>query len=134
MHGCCRFSRVGHFPTPSAVARQAPLSMEFSRQEYWNGLLFPPSGDLSLTQRLNCSLLHLLHWQASPLPLAPPALFLKIKFSQEQKCSFRSSSKPFYLFLAIPNPVILKSLQVLLKFWILVTKVLGGTQIPSQCF
>ena len=27
-------------------ACQAPLSMEFSRQEYWNGLPFPPPGDL----------------------------------------------------------------------------------------
>ena len=25
---------------------QVPLSLEFSRQEYWSGLLFPPSGDL----------------------------------------------------------------------------------------
>ena len=29
-----------------AVARQAPLSMEFSRQEYWSGLPFPSPGDL----------------------------------------------------------------------------------------
>ena len=28
------------------VALQAPLSMEFSRQEYWSGLPFPPPGDL----------------------------------------------------------------------------------------
>ena len=28
------------------VAHQAPLFMEFSRQEYWNGLPFPPPGDL----------------------------------------------------------------------------------------
>ena len=28
------------------MARQAPLSMEFSRQEYWNGLPFPSPGDL----------------------------------------------------------------------------------------
>ena len=28
------------------VACQAPLSMEFSRQEYWSGLPFPPPGDL----------------------------------------------------------------------------------------
>ena len=28
------------------VARQVPLSMEFSRQEYWNGLPFPSPGDL----------------------------------------------------------------------------------------
>ena len=29
------------FATPWAVARQAPLSVEFSRQEYWNRLPFP---------------------------------------------------------------------------------------------
>ena len=34
------------FSTPWTVAHQAPLSMTFSRQEYWNGLPFPPSGDL----------------------------------------------------------------------------------------
>ena len=34
------------FVTPWAVARQAPLSMGFSRQEYWSGLPFPPPGDL----------------------------------------------------------------------------------------
>ena len=28
------------------VAHQAPLSMEFSRQEYWSGLPFPSPGDL----------------------------------------------------------------------------------------
>ena len=32
--------------TPCAVTRQAPLSMEFSRQEYWSGYLLPSSGDL----------------------------------------------------------------------------------------
>ena len=31
---------------PWTVARQAPLSMKFSRQEYWSGKLFPSSGDL----------------------------------------------------------------------------------------
>ena len=34
------------FETPWTVARQTPLSMEFSRQEYWSGLLFPTPGDL----------------------------------------------------------------------------------------
>ena len=34
------------FATPWTVAHQAPLSMEFSRQEYWNGLSFPFPGDL----------------------------------------------------------------------------------------
>ena len=32
--------------TPRTIARQAPLSMGFSRQEYWGGLLFPSSRDL----------------------------------------------------------------------------------------
>ena len=32
--------------TSWTVACQAPLSMEFSRQEYWRGLLFPSPGDL----------------------------------------------------------------------------------------
>ena len=34
------------FETPWTVARQAPLSMGFPKQEYWSGLLFPPPGDL----------------------------------------------------------------------------------------
>ena len=34
------------FATPWTVACQAPLSMEFPRQEYWNGLPFPFPGDL----------------------------------------------------------------------------------------
>ena len=29
-----------------SVACQAPLSIGFSRQDYWSGLLFPPPGDL----------------------------------------------------------------------------------------
>ena len=32
--------------TPWTVAHQAPLAMEFSRQEYWSGLPFPSPGDL----------------------------------------------------------------------------------------
>ena len=34
-------SRDRFFVTPSTVARHGPLSMEFSRQEYWSGLPFP---------------------------------------------------------------------------------------------
>ena len=40
-------SRVQLLVTPSTAARQAPLSMEFSRQEYWSRLPFPTPGDLS---------------------------------------------------------------------------------------
>ena len=38
--------RVQHSVTPWTVAHQVPLFMEFSRQECWNGLPFPPPGDL----------------------------------------------------------------------------------------
>ena len=34
------------FVTPWTVAYEAPLSMEFSRQEYWSGLPYPSPGDL----------------------------------------------------------------------------------------
>ena len=34
------------FVTPWTVVHQAPLYMEFSKQEYWSGLLFPTPGDL----------------------------------------------------------------------------------------
>ena len=59
--------------TPWTVARQAPLSMEFSRQEYWNGLPIPPPG-IFPTQRLNPCLLH---WQADSLPLHQLTVSLK---------------------------------------------------------
>ena len=41
-----RFSRVRLCATPWTVARQAPPSMGFSRQEYWSGLPFPSPGHL----------------------------------------------------------------------------------------
>ena len=40
------FSRIQLFVTSWTVAHQAPLSMEFSRQEYWGGLPCLPPGDL----------------------------------------------------------------------------------------
>ena len=40
-------SRVRLFATPRTIACQAPLSIGFSRQEYWSGLPFPSPGDLS---------------------------------------------------------------------------------------
>ena len=42
-------SRVRLFASPWTVAHQAPLSMGFSRQEYWSGLPFTSPGDLPNT-------------------------------------------------------------------------------------
>ena len=41
----CVLSHVRLFVTPWTEARQAPLSLGFSRQEYWHGLPFLPPGD-----------------------------------------------------------------------------------------
>ena len=42
----CLLSHVRLCVTPWTIAHQAPLSVEFSRQEYWSGLPFPSPGDL----------------------------------------------------------------------------------------
>ena len=45
-HWACVLSHVWLFATPWTVACQTPLSMGFSRQEYWSRLPFPPPEDL----------------------------------------------------------------------------------------
>ena len=68
---CAMVSRVQLFTTLWNVAHQAPLSMEFSRPEYWNGLPCPSPGDLPNPGRkpgfptLQADLDHLSH-QESP--------------------------------------------------------------------
>ena len=57
----CMHSVMSNFATPWSVTRQAPLSMEFSRQDYWSGLPFPPPGDLPKPE-------------VKPASLASPAL------------------------------------------------------------
>ena len=47
--------------TPWAIACQVPLSMGFSRQEYWSGLPFPSQGDLPNPGMESAS--HLLHYR-----------------------------------------------------------------------
>ena len=61
-------SRVWLFVTPWTVAYEAPLSMEFSRQEYWSGLPYPSPGDLpdpGIEPRSPA-------WEADALPSKPP--------------------------------------------------------------
>ena len=65
------FSHVQLFATQWTVAFQAPLSMGFSRQEYWSGWPCSSPGDLPY-QGSNPCLLSLLHWHLGSLPLVPP--------------------------------------------------------------
>ena len=60
-------SQVQLFETLWTVACQAPLSTEFSRQEYWSRCHFLLQGTF-LTQGSNLHLWHLPHWQADSLP------------------------------------------------------------------
>ena len=63
-------SRVRLFATPWTVAYQASLSIGFSRQGYWSGLLFPSPGDIPNPGiELRSPAL-----QADALPSEPPAL------------------------------------------------------------
>ena len=55
----------------SGVSCQAPLSLGFSRQEYWSGLPCPPPGDLPIPGIELASLIPNLHWQAGSSPLGP---------------------------------------------------------------
>ena len=54
------------FYNPMDCSPPGPLSMEFPRQEYWSGLLFPAPGD-PLDPGIE---LRLLHWQVDSLPLS----------------------------------------------------------------
>ena len=65
MYVLSRFSHVWLFMTLWIVVHQAPLSMGFSRQESWSGLLCPPARDLPNPGAERMS-------QADSLPLAPP--------------------------------------------------------------
>ena len=66
----CVLSHVQIFGILWTIASQAALSMEFSKQEYWTGLPFPPPGDLP-NPRIEPRSLVSLHWQADSLPTAP---------------------------------------------------------------
>ena len=70
--GCYVASVVSDsFVTPWTAARQTPLSMGFSRQEYRSGLPFPPPGDLP-HPGMETAVLSLLRWRVCSLPLVPP--------------------------------------------------------------
>ena len=75
---------------------QVPLSMIFSRQEYWSGLSRPPSGDLPNSGTESC-LLCLLHWQMGSLPLAPPwniskTIWQELRYLNIKLCSVTTGS------------------------------------------
>ena len=69
MHGCSVTQWCPTLCDPMIETHQAPLSVEFSRKEYWSRLSFPTPGDLFHPGIEPC-LLCLLHWQVDSLPLS----------------------------------------------------------------
>ena len=83
-------SVVPNSVTPWTIACQAPLSMQFSRQESWSRLPLPFAG-IFLTQGSNLRILHLLYWQVGSFPsesLGKPLYTVSVQFS----CSVMSDS------------------------------------------
>ena len=73
-------------------ANQAPLPMEFSRQEYWSGLPFPSSGDLSdprIEPRFPT-------FQADSSPSEPPGKHNKVKVLVAQLFCLTPCDPPGY--------------------------------------
>ena len=76
---CCVMpSRICLFATPWTGAKQAPLSMDLSRQEHWGGLPCPLTGDLpnpgieARSPTSQAILYHLSHQGSPNLPREPP--------------------------------------------------------------
>jgi len=92
----CVLSHVWLLASPWTVARQAPLSMGFFRQEHWSELPYLLQG-IKLTS-LTSHLWHLLHWQADSLPLASSGKlqFFVTSFSKSSLTSLTRSDPSVY--------------------------------------
>ena len=91
---------------PWTVAHQAPLFMEFSRQEYWSFCHFLLQG-IFPSQGLNSPLFRLLHWQAGSLPLChlgSPFLLYMNEYSTYIKYVYLFSFK-WYISYLLPQTV-----------------------------
>ena len=107
------------FVTLWTVACQAPLSMGFSRQEYWSGLSRPPLGDLANPGIEPCLLL-LMYWLAGSLPLMPHR---KITYLCSRELIWRSM--PYHSFLSYAFIVVFMH-----RFFLFVNV---NTQIACMC-
>ena len=69
---CVHAKSLKSLPTLKIVTHQASLSMGILQARILEWVAMPSSRGSFQTQGLNPSLLHLVHWQADSLPLAPP--------------------------------------------------------------
>ena len=85
MSDCC--SVMSDSMTPWKVACQASLSMEFSRQEYWNGLPFQYFGYMGLKHIMEVILFHFYHFTETYLTCNQLHVF-KVLFKESNTCQF----------------------------------------------
>ena len=114
-----RFSHVWLFETPWTVACQAPLSMGFSRQEYWSSLPFPPPGDLPDPgiKHTSTHCPSLLHCRRSLYSLSHLGLgHYKIQSFSSAPCSLGK------VFIFSPSPYCWKTYLELPPNWVLMLK------------
>ena len=115
------------FAASWTVAHQAPLSMEFPRQEYWSGLPFPPPGGLPNRRVELGRLFYLLHRQVNSSPLVPPEKQLTSYFCSQSCPRIHHSPSP------IPAGFVLSCLNhfgnslCLLTWWPPITLFLWST-------
>ena len=83
------------FATLWTIAHQAPLYVEFFRQEYWSGLLCPPPGDLSNAgiEPVSPAL------QAGSLPSEPPLVLIFVNTTRTHTHTHSVMALVFLLFL-----------------------------------
>ena len=97
-------SVVSNSATPWTAAPKGPLSMGFSRQEYWSELPFPPQG-IFLTQGSNSYLSSLLHWPGGSSPLCHLGSLLLYSFQIQQKSGSPPAQPPPLLSRGFSEPM-----------------------------
>ena len=138
LHWCVlsHFSNVRLFVTLWTVAHQAPLSMGFSRQEYWSGLPCCPPGDLP-------------NWEIRPESPPTPELqahYLLVSHQGRQSDAYLSLIGPAIpltwatgssgiLFAALPGPSIAEPVHLLLGSRLFVNPFsISGIISSSTCY
>ena len=106
------------------VACQVPLSMGFSRQEYWSGLPCPPPGESSQSRDWPM-LLCPLHWQMGSLSLVPP------RKPQSVSCSVVSDSLQL-IDCGPPDSFVDVILQAGILEWVAMPSSRGSSSLRNQ--
>ena len=129
------FNHAQLFATLWTVACQTPLSMGFSRQEYWSGLPYLPPGDLPNPGIEPMSLMFNLQWEAGSLPIMPPRNPNKcVQFSSVQFSSVTQSCPTLcnVMDCSLPGSSVHGTLQARILEWVAIPSSRGSSQPMNQ--